>query len=365
MLKRVAVKDLLPGMGIARAIISSDGRTLLHSGIVLTDTYINRLMQFGINSVYIRDDIFGDYDIQDVVSEETRIEAGKVIQNSFSDLGKNHNINIRSVEQAVGTIIDDLLINHNILLNLTDIRSFDDYTFGHSVNVCILSIMTGITMGYNHLQLSELGIGALLHDIGKIRVDIDILNKRGELNREEFLEIKQHPDYGFKILRDYDDVSLLSAHTAYQHHERWDGQGYPRNLARHNIHEYARITAVADIYDALLADRPYRTSYSLNQTLTIIKRMSGIYLDPACVAALITNIAVYPIGTVVKLSTGNIGVVVDVNRQHPTRPVIRIAFDPQGYRLNNVYEVDLSKLSTVAITSTLSEQEIEQLKDLS
>lgn len=361
MLKRILVKNLQPDMVIARAIFSSDGRILLHSGMVLTAGYISRLNQLGIKSVYIRDEIFGDLDIQDVVSEETRIETTKVIRDSFTRLGKNHNLDMRIVKQKVDGIIDEILMNRNILLNLSDIRTFDDYTFAHSVNVCILSIMTGITMGLSYSQLSELGLGALLHDIGKIRVNIDILNKPGELTREEFTEIKRHPEYGFEILRDYNDVPLLSSHIAFQHHERWDGQGYPRSLAGDNIHEYARIVAVTDVYDALLADRPYRPSYSLNQTLTILKRMAGIYLDPTCVTALIANIAVYPIGTVVQLSTGDIGVVVDVNREYPTRPVVRIVFDARKKRIVNIHEVDLSKLSTVVITRSLGEAEIEGL----
>lgn len=361
-MKRIFVKDLQPGMVVARAIFTSDGRILLHSGMILTDSYISRLDQLGISSVYIRDEIFGDFDIPDVVSEETRIETTKVMRDSFTRLEKRHSLNIRMVKQQVDGIIDELLMNRNIMLNLSDIRTFDDYTFAHSVNVCILSIMTGITMGYNHLQLSELGLGALLHDIGKIRVSIDILNKPGDLTSEEFLEVKRHAEYGFEILRDYKEVSLLSSHIAFQHHERWDGQGYPRSLAGETIHEYARIVAVADIYDALLADRPYRPSYSLNQTLTILKRMSGIYLDPACVSALIANIAVYPIGSVVELSTGDFGVVVDVNREYPSRPVVRIVFNSRKKRLATVHEVDLSKLSTVLIVRSLNEAEIENLK---
>ncbi len=361
-MKRMPVKDLQPGMVVARAIFTSDGRILLHSGIVLTAGYIGRLGQIGVNSVYIRDEIFGDLDIPDVVSEETRIETTKVMRDSFDRLEKKHSLNIQIVKQTVDGIIDELLMNRNIMLNLSDIRTFDDYTFAHSVNVCILSLMTGITMGYNHLQLNELGVGALLHDIGKIRISLDILNKPGDLTREEFMEIKRHPEYGFEILRDYNDVSLLSSHIAFQHHERWDGQGYPRSLTGEAIHPYARIVAVADIYDALLADRPYRPSYSLNQALTILKRMSGIYLDPVCVTALISNVAIYPIGTVVELSTGDIGIVVDVNREYPARPIVRIVFNARKKRLAHVHEVDLSKLSTILITRSLGQAEIESLK---
>ena len=156
----------------------------------------------------------------------------------------------------VDQIIDELLADLSVLVNLTDIRTFDDYTFASLSNVSVLAIMTGITMGYNDLQLKELGVGAILHDLGKIRIDKSILSKTGELSKEEYEEVKRHPVYGFEILRQYQDVSLLSANVAFQHHERWDGSGYPRGLSGENILEYARIVAACDVYDALLADRP-------------------------------------------------------------------------------------------------------------
>jgi HD-GYP domain-containing protein (c-di-GMP phosphodiesterase class II) len=224
--------------------------------------------------------------------------------------------------------------------------------------------MCGISLSYHDLKLKELGIGALLHDIGKTKIDISILNKEEDLTREEFIEIKKHSEYGFNILRQYPDVSLLSAHIAFQHHERWDGKGYPRQLDGDKILEYARIVAVADVYDALLADRPYRPSYSVSQAITILQRMSGIYLDPECVTALIANIAIYPIGSIVELNSGDIGIVVDNNKETPNRPILKIVYDTKNQRMIRPHEVDLSKLSTVVIRKTLTEEDIACLKIL-
>jgi len=360
-MKRVAVENLKSGMVVARAIFNGDGRVLLHSGVVLSNNYIKRLEELGIDSIYIRSEMFEDLKYRDVVSDETRSNTIRMVKQNFNKLAKNHNLNIRAVKETVSNIVDELLVNRDILFSLSDIRAFDDYTFAHSVNVCILAIMTGITMGYSSIQLNELGIGALLHDIGKMRINLTILNKPGELTRNEFSEIKRHSEFGFRILRDYKDLSLLSTHVAYQHHERWDGQGYPRNLAGENILEYARITAVADVYDALLANRPYRPPYSINQAVNILKRMSGIHLDPICVNALVTNIAVYPIGTIVKLNTGDTGIVVDTNRQHPTRPIVKVILNSRGQRVTNKHEVDLSKTKTIMVVKALSEEEIDRL----
>lgn len=346
-------------MVVARSIYNSDGRVLLHAGIILDDVYIKRLQQMGIYSVYVKDDLIDDLNlhIPELISETTRINTIKDIKQNFLNLEKNRKLNIRAVKTLVDNILDELLLNSNVLVHLSDIRTFDDYTFAHSVNVCVLSIVTGITLGYHDLKLKELGLGALLHDVGKTRIDKSIINKPDDLTREEFAEIKRHTEYGFEILRQYDEISLLSAHVAYQHHERWDGNGYPRQLAGENIHEYARIVAVADVYDALLADRPYRPSYTVNQALTVLKRMGGIYLDKNCVTALISNIAIYPIGTIVELSTGDIGVVVDNNKEFPNKPVLRIIFDKSSRKLCSPHEIDLSKLSTVVIRRALTQEE--------
>ncbi len=361
-MRRVSIRYLQPGMTVARTIYSNNGKVLLAEGMRITQNYIERLTEMGIASVYINDGLFnGIENIPDVVSEQNRLETTRLIKESFGSLETNRRINIKAVRKSVDDIIDELLSNQDVLFHLTDIRSYDDYTFSHSVNVCILSLMTAITLGYNQLKMKELGIGALLHDIGKTRVSKDILNKPEELSPEEMEIIRQHPKYGYEILRTYDDVPLLSAHVSLQHHERWDGKGYPRGLAGEEIHCHARIATVADVYDALLADRPYRPAYSVNQAVTIISRMSNSFFEPRVVSALISNIAIYPIGTVIKISSGHIGMVVDVNKNAPTRPVIRVMFDQCGKQLKKPHEIDLSRLITVYILKVLSEEEIQVL----
>lgn len=362
-MRRVKIQELNFDMVVARNIYDSDGRVLLHAGVELNQNYINRLYQMGISSVYVRDK-FDAYNIPspDIVSEETRIETIKIIKQNFECLEHDRKINTRSIKRVVDNLIDELLANYNVLVSVNDIRTFDDYTFAHSVNVCILSIMTGMTLLYHDLKLKELGIGALLHDIGKTKIDKQILNKTETLTREEFIEIKRHTEYGFQILRSHDDISLLAAHVAYQHHERWDGKGYPRQLEGENIQAYARIVAAADVYDALLADRPYRPSYSVHQAITILKNMSGIYLDPNCVSALIANIAIYPVGSLIELNTGEIGIVVDNNKESPTRPVVRIIIDNNKHKIVRQHEIDLSKLSTIIITKALTDEDIVNLQ---
>lgn len=361
-MRRIKIEDLQAQMQVGRNIYNSEGRVLLSAGSILTDSYIERLRELGIPSLYIRDDDL-PYNLEppEIISEQTRIETINIVKDSFKQMEDDHKINIRMVQTVVNNLIDELLSNNHLLVSLTDIRSYDDYTFAHSVNVCVLSIMTGITMRYHDSRLKELAMGALLHDIGKIKISKDILNKDDDLTREEYNEVKKHTEYGFDMLRRQEQLSLFSAHIALQHHERWDGKGYPRGLSKEDIHEYARIVAVADVYDALLADRPYRSAYSVSQALTIMKRMAGIHLDPRCLTALIANIAVYPIGCLVELNNGSIGIVVDVNKEAPTRPVVKIIFDPTSRRIYHSHEIDLSKLSTIIIIRSLSEEDFAEL----
>lgn len=361
-MRRVSTRNLQPGMMVARTIYSSSGRVLLAAGVRITPKYIKRLTDVGIASVYIKDGLFGEPDnIPDAVSEKSRLETVQLVKNSFVSLEINQRINVRAVRKIVDSIIDELLASREVLYHLTDIRSYDDYTFYHCVNVCILALMTAITVGYDQLKLKELGIGALLHDIGKIRISKEILTKPGELNSEEYGLIRQHPEFGYEILRTYDDVPLLSAHVCLQHHERWDGKGYPRGLSGEQIHEHARIVAVADVYEALLADRPYRPAYSVNQAVTIVSRMTNTYFQPRTVAALISNIAVFPIGSVVMLSSGQVGIVVDVNSNAPTRPIVKVIFDQYSNQILKPHEIDLTRLHTVFISKVLSSEEVYEL----
>ena len=230
-MRRIRTTMLQPGMKTARNIYADDGTILLGAGMALTEYFIYRLDELGIASVYIQDDVFNSLgEIPDVIPEEVRIRTVQEVKETFHALESSRSINVYKVKDAVENILDELLANHDILVNLSDMRSYDNYTYYHSVNVCVLSLLTGITLGFNHPDLKELGIGALMHDIGKTQIDKEVLNKSGQLSPAEYREIQQHAVYGYQILRSYDDIPLLSAHIALQHHERWDGQGYPRTF---------------------------------------------------------------------------------------------------------------------------------------
>lgn len=352
-MRRVNINYVRPGMRLACPIFTSDGSVLLGCGVELTQRYIDRLKERGISNIYIDDELSEGIEVKDVISDETRIKAKKIIKNVAFDIMENNKISEASqITKIVNQIIDELLDNNDVLVNLNDMRLMDEYTFGHCVNVCVLSVMTGIAMGYNQLCLRDLGVGALLHDIGKMKIPSSILNKPGRLTDSEYNEIKRHTILGFDILRNCDAISKVSANTALAHHERCDGTGYPNGLYKDEIHEFSRIVAIADVYDAMTSDRIYRKGLQPHEAVDYLIGMGNTQFDYDIVKVFMSNISIYPVGSGVVLNTGEKGLVVKANKGFPTRPLVRIIYDRDGRRCKKFEEIDLIQHPSIFITSS-------------
>lgn len=350
-------------MKVGRPVYNSRGQLLLAAGTVLNRRNILRLKSLGIPALYIDDGLLPDVTVDDVISDDIRVQAmrqvRRLLEAETQDLPVGRAIvKVREMAQTVNEIIDQLLNHASLVVNLVDIRSLDDYTFGHSVNVCVLSLLTGITLGYNRAKLFHLGMGALLHDVGKVRIPREILNKPGSLTREEFNVVKQHTVYGYEMLQRLPDVSPMAARIAYQHHERHQGQGYPQGLREDEIHEFARITAVADVFDALTADRVYRRAFPVHEAYEMIAGSGNFLFDFNVVRAFLQNVAAYPTGTIVALSNGEIGVVVETRRGLTPYPRVRILFEAGGTPVTEVRERFLAEERTVTVVRVLDEGEL-------
>jgi HD-GYP domain-containing protein (c-di-GMP phosphodiesterase class II) len=223
----------------------------------------------------------------------------------------------------VEDIIEELIRRKDSLINVIDLKDYDNYTYSHSVNVTVLSVVTGISLGLEYSRLKSLGMGALLHDVGKIFVPVEVLNKPGKLTTEEFAQIKKHPEQGFTKVKEEDILDAPGRAVILQHHEKLDGSGYPGNRRGKDIHELAKIVAVADVYDALTSDRPYRVRWSPAQGLEYIYTIAGSHLEVDIVAKFVRNIAPFPLGSLVQCSNGMIGYVVE-NEINPHRPILQI-----------------------------------------
>jgi HD-GYP domain-containing protein (c-di-GMP phosphodiesterase class II) len=351
---------LQPGMRVGRPVYSGLGQLLINNGAVLTRKTIARVRMTGLPALYIDDGFLKDVAIVDVVSEEIRAQAKVQVRELLEDTAVSGSgraiIRIEEMNKTVNGIIDQLFTNANVMVNMVDIRAIDDHTFSHSVNVCVLSLMTGITLGFDREKLLSLGIGALLHDIGKASIPQPILNKPGKLNPEEFDIVREHPVHGYRMLLGIPGVSIESADVAHEHHERHDGQGYPRGLKGGEIHEFAVICGVADVFDALTADRVYRKAYPVHEAHELVAGSGNFLFDYPIVEAFLKNIAAYPLGTAVRLSTGHTGIVVETKRGLSLYPRVRVLFDVRGKSVEP-FEIALWENRNVVVAAVLNEQD--------
>lgn len=352
-MRRILLDTITEGMKLAKPLYNADGNILLNAGLELTGRYVDRLRALDITYIYVEDDLTADIDIPDVVSEKARSEAVMAAKTIMENVKLGKAVEAGQAKEVANNLVDELCRNQGMLVNFIDMRTRNDYLFNHSANVCILSIMTGISLGYNELKLRDLGVGAVLHDIGKIQVAPEILNKTGPLTPAEQEEMRKHSEYGFDILRKNPDISLISAHCAFQHHERYDGSGYPRKIKDREIHEFAQIVALADVYDALTSDVVYRKAVSVYDSLAIIGKAAGTYFDPELVDCFTGNIATYPIGSMVRLSNKETGVVIDVAKESKNKPIVRVIMDQHNQRMNKMIEIDLAKNPSLYIADVV------------
>ncbi|MFZ5642961.1 MAG: HD-GYP domain-containing protein [Bacillota bacterium] len=362
-MRKVPTEYLTPGMIVAKHIFTKDGRVLLGQGVELTKRYIDGLIKKGIPALFIEDQLSSDIIAEDVVLDNTRNQAVSQIKHAITQISKkvDKKINIVNINETISDIVDQLLENKNIIYNLADIRSVDNYLFGHSVNVCILSIMTGIGLQYNRSQLEDLAKGSLLHDIGKAMVPYEILNKPGKLTPEEFEEIKKHPTHSLEILRKNSGVSSVSRIIAYQHHEKYNGDGYPSCLKGKDILDASQIVGIADMYDAITSDRCYRGAMPANEAYELISASGNFYFKFDIVKAFLNQIAAFPEGSYVELNTNEIALVVENIKGYSSKPKVRIITSPDHTIIKPFMDVDLINTKNKVITKILRENEIQPL----
>lgn len=274
------------------------------------------------------------------VSEEIYKEALSLIK----EILHGQTIKGRELKQLVTRIINRLLMKDVLLLSLVDRPTpAEDYLCAHSVNTCILAIQVGLGLGYNKSKLTQLGLAAILHDVGMFRV-LDIVSQPTKLTSQEYSRVKEHSLQGAKLLSQVEDIDReMPQAVAGEHHERHDGRGYPQGLEGKQINEYARIVGLVDVYEALTHQRSYREKMQAHQALKKVVDGSGNLFHPEVVKGLINQLTIYPMGSLVELSSGEIARVATPNKGFLLRPVVNIIFDREGKRLAERRSIDLSR----------------------
>ncbi|MFY0542950.1 HD-GYP domain-containing protein [Brevibacillus sp. H7] len=348
-MRLLSIRQARSGMKLGKTILSEDGKVLLGSGMTLTERLIQGLIRSGVDSIYIDDPHTQDIVVEDLIRPETRRVAVEAIEKTVKQITNSNKlarkISVKEMglpfQQVFGSILEDLMSNQHMLVHLSNISTNSPSLYHHSVNVAILATAIGMSLGYNRNQLMELGIGAMLHDIGKMELPQALLEKRERWNAEEQEIAKQHAMNGFNLLRKQRDLSLLSAHVALQHHERLDGSGYPQGLKGKQIHEYAQIVGICDVYDSLTSPRPWRKRFMPHDALEYLLGSGGHLFEHHLVDAFRKHIAVFPLGSTVVLNTGEAGVVCRVDPEYCQRPMVRILKDGRGNDVRLPFEVDL------------------------
>jgi putative nucleotidyltransferase with HDIG domain len=248
------------------------------------------------------------------------------------------------VKSTVRSLVDSILRNRFAMLELSGLKNFDEYTFYHSVNVAILSLALGSTLTRDYRFLSSLGVGALLHDIGKMSVDLTTLNKTGPLTSEEWVEIRHHPVHGAEMTALTSGLDRASIVSVLEHHMRFDLTGYPQRTPSRTQHIASRIVAVADAYDAMTSQRPYSAPRMQDEAMGIVVRNAGTALDPVLVRLFVDLMGYFPPRSVVLLSTGETAIVVSPSPSDASRPRVRIIADERGTLIEPI-DLDLSDAS--------------------
>ncbi len=313
-MRYVKMSDARPGMRLAYNMYDADGHTLICSGSTLSPFYIKKLFEYGFDGVYINDALSEDIWIESVISPELRAEGMENVRSS----------NVDGCKGVAKKIVDQVLSKGSLMLDLTDLRCFDGYTYAHSVNVAVLACIVGFGLKLNEQALEQLVMAGLLHDLGKLVIPPEILNKPARLTGEEYEIMKTHSTLSYEIIRERWDISAQVKAAVLYHHENVDGSGYPSGIEGDGMTLFTRILHVVDVYDALVSKRPYKNPYSPYEACEYLMGAGGIMFDPKVVESLLMYVPFYPKGTQVKLSDGREGIIVENAGNRNLRPLLRL-----------------------------------------
>ena len=294
-------------------------------------------------------------DVVEAPDEEARkafATAVEFMQDIDETVLGGEDINPVKVRTVVGSLVSAVLQNRYSALQLAGLKSYDEYTFYHSVNVAILSLGLGSILNNDERFLTVLGTAALLHDIGKLAIGRDIINKKGQLSPQEWSEMQRHPLLGAEMLVMMPGIDRAACVPVLEHHMRFDGQGYPRRAVERPLNLASRIIAVADAYDAMTSARSYSAARVQGEAMNLLAEGAGTSLDPVLVRLFVDMLGVYPPRSIVRLSTGEIAIVVAPTDGEPLRPTVRVIASPGG-DLVTPFDIPLAERDDLSVETTL------------
>ncbi len=378
-MKKISVEELKPGMVFSKTVYIDSENVLLAPSVPLKEEDIKKLMKWGVTIVETAGDLIQP---GSDIGANASLKSGQVleryeqlltmrkrlieihgnacflIEQVYTAIRKDHSIELPAVQKTVNDIIGLLKENSNVFLFL---NGFDDvernYLVTHSVNVTFYSLIIGQAMNYNEKQMLELGTGTILIDAGMTKVPVYIVHKQSNLTDSEYQMIKAHPVHGYKSLRSYPDVNDRIANISLQHHEQFDGKGYPRGLKGKEIDEYARIASIADSYESQISNRSYREKVGAYHAMKNLLASGVNKFDPEILKIFLSRMSVYPIGSLVELNDQTTGLVIGSITEKPLRPIIRLVFNSKHEKIADTQIINLLEDTTKYITKVLNEKE--------
>ena len=376
MIKKIAIEHLIPGMYIHDINCGWMDHPFLSSHFAVKDeATVRQLRAIGLHDVYIDTD--RGLDVRDAMtSEEVRreietemlhlatqpqnpaaavplgeevrrarhlqVEANRIAKDMLSDIRLGKQIEMERVEPLVEKMVDSIFRHQDALIPLARLKHHDEYTFQHSVSVCALTVAFARGLKLPREVIKEIAIGALLHDVGKAKVPDEILNKPAKLTDAEFSKMKSHVVQSVILLQHTPGVSQIALDVAGQHHERFDGTGYPNKLKGDEISLYGQMGAIVDVYDAITSERVYHKGMPPTEALRKLLEWSKFHFSPEMVQTFIRTLGIYPTGSLVRLDSGRLGVVMEQHAEKLLQPVVKVFYHGQKQYYLPPEEIDLS-----------------------
>ena len=382
-MKKIPVEQLKKGMKFDKPVFIDSSNMLVDEKVEITEADIKKLMTWGVSEILTDGNILKSY-VKKEPNEKNNnsLISEEVILEKYNDLLKRRKTVIKlydeayeavdeiykliKVEESFSTdklrssifnIIEQLKESSNIFLFLYGLDEGKDSLVTHSVSVCFYSLIIAIALKYPTNKLLEVGIGAILIDAGMVKIPSYIVHKQSKLTENEYNQVKTHPVYGYKALKDLGGLSENVALISLQHHEQYDGNGYPRSLRGNGITEYARIVSIADSYESQISHRSYRKKVYFYHAMRNLLSSGVNKFDHVILRIFLARMSVYPIGSIVKLNDSSIGIVIGSIHSKPLRPIIKLVFDIDGKRLKDTVIVNLLKNTELFISQALDEAE--------
>jgi len=377
-MRKVPVEELKPGMIYDQPLYVDQSNILVAANTAISESDIKKLMTWGVAEIETTGKLIGDKMNPDTpVDNQARIlseynnllkrrkdlitvhqKARKAVDEVYNAIRKDESFDMAGIEESATEIIKLMNETSNIFLFLYGLDEGKDYLVTHSVNVTFYSVIMGLALKYPMKSLKELAAGTMLIDAGMLKMPVYIIHKQSNLTDQEYQQIKTHPLHGYKVLRQLGDLNERIANVTLQHHEQFDGKGYPRGLKGNEISEYARIASIADSYESQISKRSYRQKVYFYHAMRNLLSSGVNRFDPVILRVFLSRMSVYPIGSIVELNDNTVGIIIGSIPEKPLRPIIKMIIDENKKRVEGTKIVNLLDEANLYIVRALDEEEV-------